>query len=38
MVRETHAAMPARGFSSVSLTAGGYDIVAISLPSLVSWL
>jgi hypothetical protein len=38
MVCETHAAMPVRGFAPLSLTAVAYDIVAFSLPSLVSWL
>jgi hypothetical protein len=38
MVCETHAAMPVRGFVPLSLTVVAYDIVAFSLPSLVSWL
>ena len=35
---ETHAAMLVLGFVPLSLTAVAYDIVAFSLPSLVSWL
>jgi hypothetical protein len=38
MVREAYAAMPVRGFVSVSLTPCTYYIVAFSLPFLVSWL
>jgi hypothetical protein len=38
MVCEAHVAIPARGFVPVSLTPCTYDIVAFSLPFLVSWL
>ena len=38
MMHETHVAMLVRRIAPLSLTPFAYDIVAFSLPSLVSWL